>query len=165
MGENFYTLNFNFQFGKKKKTIAQWATISVVLGSLVVGISKCTHIPEETIWDLIDEIQREINIDPPELNDYIINTPELLNRRVHRDVDRAIYNYQRLTGDDGQVRLPAPRFSEKPVNLDECHTDACKALGGEIRLCAPWIPDCPLTNQEVPGTLKKSEGEPINPLK
>jgi len=24
-----------------------------------------------------------------------------------------------------------------------CYTDECKALGGEIRLCAPWVDNCP----------------------
>jgi len=129
------------------KQVINFAIIGVVLTSSVGVLTKCTGIDEIHWYDLIDEIQRKY-FPNSQLNDYIIKDPNLLDRRVKRDVDKAISDYERLTGDDGRVRIPSPRYSEKPVDTSVCYTDNCKALGGEIRLCAPWIPDCPLTNQE-----------------
>ena len=73
----------------------------------------------------------------------MIKDPEKLDRRIKRDVDAAITEYERLTGDDGSVRIPSPRYSETPVDASVCYTDECQALGGEIRLCAPWLDTCP----------------------
>jgi hypothetical protein len=77
------------------------------------------------------------------LNDIIINTPQLLDRRVHRDVDKAIKDYEDLTGDDGSVRIKEPKLVERPPDGSK----AQELLGGEMRLCAPWVPDCPKENQ------------------
>jgi hypothetical protein len=130
-------MEFNFQFGKKPKTIFRYAIIGVIFTSIVTGVSQCTRIPEENIYDIVDQIQRKIPGKP--LNDYIINDPVLLDRRVHRDVDRAIAEYERLTGDEGKVKLPSPRYSEKPPD----GSYAQSVLGGEMRICAPWVDDCP----------------------
>jgi hypothetical protein len=69
--------------------------------------------------------------------------PGIIERKVKRTVDKAIRDYERLTGDDGTVKLPSPRYSEKPVDTSVCYTDECRALGGEMRLCAPWVDNCP----------------------
>ena len=107
-------MKFNFSFGKKSKTITQWAVITVVLTSLVSGLHKCTGISEVKLWDLIDEIQRELGRKgvpvPEELNDYIIKTPEHLNRRVIRDVDSAIDNYERE-----ERRVYKPNMKNKEI--------------------------------------------------
>jgi hypothetical protein len=130
-----------------KKQVIDFAIIGVILTSLVGLLSQCTGVEEEKWTDLIDEIQREY-FPQTKLNDYIIKDDKLLKRRIERDVDKAIRNYEDLTGDDGRATIPSPRRSEKPVDTSVCYTDECQALGGEIRLCAPWVPDCPLTNQE-----------------
>ena len=133
---------FNFNFGKKKSSIFRYAIIGVVFTSLVTGVSQCTHIPEENIYDFIDEVQRKY-FPQTDLNDIIINTPQLLDRRVHRDVDKAIKDYEDLTGDDGSVRISPSYFSEKAPDK----SNAQKLLGGEMRICGSWIPDCPKENQ------------------
>ncbi len=125
----------------KKKTI-RFAIIGVVLTTLVASVSKCSGIDEKHLYDLIDEIQRKY-FPNTELNEYIIKDPKLLDNRVKRDVDKAIAEYERLTGDDGRVRIPSPRRSEKPVDTSVCYTPECQALGGEIRICAPWVDNCP----------------------
>jgi len=135
-------MKFDFQFGKKKSSIFRYAIIGVVFTSLVTGVSQCTHIPEENIYDFIDEVQRKY-FPQTDLNDIIINTPQLLDRRVHRDVDKAIRDYEDLTGDDGSVRISPSYFSEKAPDK----SNAQKLLGGEIRICGSWIPDCPKENQ------------------
>jgi len=86
-------VKFDFQFGKKKSSIFRYAIIGVVFTSLVTGVSQCTHIPEENIYDFVDEVQRKY-FPQTDLNDIILNTPQLLDRRVHRDVDKTIREYE-----------------------------------------------------------------------
>jgi len=135
-------MKFDFQFGKKKSSIFRYAIIGVVFTSLVTGVSQCTHISEENIYDFVDEVQRKY-FPQTDLNDIIINTPQLLDRRVHRDVDKAIRDYEDLTGDDGSVRISPSYFSEKAPDK----SNAQKLLGGEMRICGSWVSDCPKENQ------------------
>ena len=128
----------NFNFGKKKPDIKQYAIIGIVLSSIIAVLSQCTGIKQDGIWDLLDEVQRRY-FPQTILNDFIIKDPEKLDRRIHRDVDAAIAEYERLTGDDGKVRISKPRYSEKPPD----GSYAQSVLGGEMRLCAPWVEDCP----------------------
>ena len=130
-----------FFMNLKQKTI-RFAIIGITLTTIVASFSKCTGIDEKHLYDLIDELQRKY-FPNTELNEYIIKDPKLLDNRVKRDVDKAIAEYERLTGDDGTVRMPSPRYSEKPVDTSVCYTDECKSLGGEMRICAPWVDSCP----------------------
>ena len=127
-----------FKFGKQKPDIKQYAIIGIVLSSIIALLSQCTGIKQDSIWDLFDEVQRRY-FPQTILNDFIIKDPEKLDRRVKRDVDAAISEYERLTGDDGKVRIPSPRYSEKPPD----GSYAQSVLGGEMRLCAPWVDSCP----------------------
>jgi hypothetical protein len=130
-----------FFMNLKQKTI-RFAIIGITLTTIVASFSKCTGIDEKHLYDLIDELQRKY-FPNTELNEYIIKDPKLLDNRVKRDVDKAIAEYERSTGDDGTVRMPSPRYSEKPVDTSVCYTDECKSLGGEMRICAPWVDSCP----------------------
>jgi hypothetical protein len=125
-----------------KSKVIRFAVIGIALTTLVSTISRCTGVDEGSIQDIIDEIQRRY-FPQTELNEYIIKDDNLLKRRIDRDVDKAIRDYERLTGDDGTVKIPPPRYSEKPVDTDVCYTDECRSLGGEMRLCSPWALDCP----------------------
>ena len=127
-----------FKFGKQKPDIKQYAIIGIVLSSIIGLLSQCTGIKQDSIWDLLDEVQRRY-FPQTILNDFVIKDPEKLDRRIKRDVDAAIAEYERLTGDDGKVRIPSPRYSEKPPD----GSYAQSVLGGEMRICAPWIDDCP----------------------
>jgi hypothetical protein len=130
-----------FFMNLKQKTI-RFAIIGITLTTIVAPLSKCTGIDEKHLYDLLDELQRKY-FSNTELNEYIIKDPKLLDNRVKRDVDKAIAEYERLTGDDGRVRMPSPRRSEKPVDASVCYTPECQALGGEIRICSPWVDNCP----------------------
>jgi hypothetical protein len=129
---------FNFNFGKKKPNIKQYAIVGIVLTTIIATLSQCTGIKQDSIWDLLDEVQRRY-FPQTILNDFVIKDPEKLDRRIKRDVDSAIAEYERLTGDDGSVRIPSPRYLEKPPD----GSYAQSILGGEMRLCAPWVDDCP----------------------
>ena len=127
-----------FKFGKQKPDIKQYAIIGIVLSSIIAVLSQCTGIKQDSIWDLLDEVQRRY-FPQTILNEFILKDPEKLDRRINRDVDAAISEYERLTGDDGKVKIPSPRYSEKPPD----GSYAQSVLGGEMRLCAPWVDDCP----------------------
>ena len=135
---------FNFNFGKKKPDIKQYAIIAVVLSTIIGTLSQCTGISQTNIWDILDEIQRKY-FPQTILNEFIIKDDEKLNRRIIRDVNRAINDvtpeYDRIISD--YDRKYKPRYGEKPVDGNVCYTKDCKALGGELRICAPWVDTCP----------------------
>jgi hypothetical protein len=128
---------FNFNFGKKKPDIKQYAIIGIVLSSIIATLSQCTGISQNNIWDLLDEVQRRY-FPQSIINDFIIKDPERLDRRVHRDVDRAIDDYWKQSG-LSKAEVSKPRYSDKPPD----GSYAQSVLGGEMRLCAPWVDDCP----------------------
>jgi len=129
-------MKFNFHFGKKKPTVTKLIVVGITLSAIITTLSHCTGVKEEKIWDLVDEVQRQLpsNI----VRDIILLDPQKIERRVIRDIDKAIADYERLTGDDGTVRMLPPRYSELTVDERVCYTRECKSLGGEMRLTAPW---------------------------
>jgi len=128
---------FNFNFGKKKPDIKQYAIIGIVLSSIIAALSQCTGVSENGLWDLLDEIQRKY-FPQTILNEFILKDPEKLNRRITRDVDRAIDNYVRQSGLK-ESGVDKPKYVEKEPDGSE----AQRLLGGEMRICAPWVDDCP----------------------
>ena len=131
-------MKFNFTFGKKKASIKTIIILSLIIASL----SSCLKIEEKTIWDIVYEYLQTYQPDSPLIPE-LQKDSGVVERDVKRTVDKAIRDYERLTGDDGTVKLPPPRYSEKPVDPDVCYTDECRSLGGEMRLCSPWALDCP----------------------
>ncbi len=129
-----------FNFGKKKPDIKQYAIIGIVLSSIIAALSQCTGVSENGLWDLLDEIQRKY-FPQTILNEFILKDPEKLNRRIKRDVDRAIDEaipeYNRII--EEADRRYKPRYVEKPPDGSE----AQRLLGGEMRICAVWVDDCP----------------------
>ena len=132
---------FNFNFGKKKPDKKQILLISIILSGIVATLSQCTGAPQERLWDLLDEVQRTL-FPGTVINDVLLQDPAVVGRRVGRDVDKAIRDYERLTGDAGTPRVPLPRLSERPIDTSKCYTEECKKLGGEMRLCSPWVDSC-----------------------
>jgi len=47
-----------------------------------------------------------------------------------------------LTRDSNPPRVPLPRLIEKALDTSKCYTEECKKLGGEMRLCSPWVDGC-----------------------
>ena len=132
---------FNFNFGKKKPDKKQIILVSIVLSAVVATLSQCSGAPQERLWDLLDEVQRRL-FPQTIINDVLLQDPGVVERRVKRDVDKAIRDYERLTGDTGEVKIPLPRLIESPLDTSKCYTEECKSLGGEMRLCSPWVDDC-----------------------
>ena len=129
---------FNFNFGKKKPDKKQIILISVVLSGIVATLSQCTGAPQERLWDLLDEVQRTL-FPGTVINDVLLQDPDIVKRRVERDVDKAIRDYEDLTRGTEPPRVPLPRLIEKAPDGSKAQT----LLGGEMRLCAPWVDTCP----------------------
>lgn len=130
-------MQFNFNFGKKKPTIVQYAVIGVVLSTIITSFAACTKLPEERIWDLLDEIQRALKIDL--LNDFIINDPAKLDRRIKRDIDKAIDDvipeYDRIISD--YTKKFKPKYMDEKNDESLCYTEDCKKLAPPMRICSP----------------------------
>lgn len=135
-------MKFDFQFGRKRPDRNQIILISVVLTALVASLSQCTRVPQDRLWDLLDEVQRTL-FPGTIINDVLLKDPNVIKRRVERDVDKAIRDYERLTGDVGTPKIPLPRLIEGAIDNSKCYTEECKKLGGEIRICSLWLDDCP----------------------
>jgi len=126
-------MKINFNFGKDGFKKSNIIIVGIFFSLLIFLLSNLSGISESKLWDLLDEIQREY-FPQTELNEVIIQDDEKLQRRIERDVDKAIREYEDLTGDSGEVKIPSPRFIEEPGD---------SSLGGPMRLCAPWVDDCP----------------------
>jgi hypothetical protein len=132
---------FNFNFGKKRPDKKQLIIISAVLSAIVATLSQCTGAPQERLWDLLDEVQRSL-FPGTVINDTLLQDPGVVDRRVKRDVDRAIRDYEDLTRGTEPPMIPLPRLIEKAPDEALCYSEDCKKLGGEMRLCAPWVDTC-----------------------
>ena len=126
----------NFNFGNKKPDKRELIKVSIIVSIFIAVLSSLSGISETKLWDILDELQRKyfpLGI----LNELIIQDPEKIERRITRDVDAAIDKY--LTENPQDPIIPKPRLVEKPPDGSE----AQKLLGGEMRLCSPWVDDCP----------------------
>jgi hypothetical protein len=130
-------MKLNFHFGKSKISFKQ----ILILSLIVTSFSSCLKIEDKHIWDIIYETLVKYQPDSPLIPE-LQKDPGIIERKAKRTVDKAIRDYERLTGDDGTVRIPSPRYSVKPVDTSVCYTDECRSLGGEMRLCSPWTLDC-----------------------
>jgi hypothetical protein len=130
----------NFNFGKKKPDKKQLIIVSIVLSSIIAALSQCTGASENGLWDLLDEIQRKY-FPQTILNEIFIQDPNKVERRVKRDVDRAISEvtpeYDRIIQESNKKYKP--KYVEKAPDGSE----AQRLLGGEMRICAVWVDDCP----------------------
>ncbi len=130
-----------FNFGKQRPDKKQLVFIGAILAGLVATLSQCTGAPQERLWDLLDEVQRRF-FPQTIINDVLLQDPGVVDRRVERDVGKSIREYERLTGDAGTPKIPLPRLIESNIDTSKCYSEECRKLGGEIRLCAPWVDTC-----------------------
>mgnify|MGYP003348666600 FL=1 len=130
-------MQFNFNFGNKKPSIVQYAIVGSILSIIISLLSGFLKIDEKQIWELVDEVQRALHINI--VNDIIINDPELLNRRVHRDVDRALDQvtpeYNRIIEESNKKYKP--RYIDMENDESLCHSEDCKKLAPPMRICSP----------------------------
>ena len=131
---------FNFNFGSKKPDKKQLIVVSIVLSSIIAALSQCTGVSQNALWDLLDEVQRKY-FPNSILNELILQDPHAVERRVKRDVDRAI---DQVTPEyDRIIEESNKRYKPKYVEKAPDGSEAQRLLGGEMRICAVWVDDCP----------------------
>jgi len=113
--------------------------IAVVIVAVVVFLSGWLKIEEKELWKFYNSIIQHFGLKE--------NLPDIKNNKkleanIESEVDRAIEEYNRLTGYSNEPRIPLPRLIEVAPDSSLCYSEECKKLGGEMRLCAPWREDC-----------------------
>ena len=110
-----------FVIGKKdnevKRGLVHW-----LINVLIVFLRKIIKVDEAKTWDLIDEIARRLKIE--DINDVVSKNPLLLERRIKREVSKAIKEYHKIV--DGTEPPIVPIFTEDK--------EGETLLGGELRL-------------------------------
>jgi hypothetical protein len=133
---------FKFNIGKvSNKTII---TTGIVLSSIIAALSQCTGIHENNLWDILDEVQRKY-FPQTTINRVIIQDPDKVERRIQRDVNKAISDvtpeYDRIISNYNKKYKP--RYVEEQNDETVCYTDECKSLAPPMRICALWVDTCP----------------------
>jgi hypothetical protein len=133
-------MKLNFQFGNKRPNNNQLIILFIVLSTIILGLSKCSGVSENGLWDLLDEIQRKFFPQGP-VNELIIKDEEKLKRRIERDVTKAIEKvtpeYNRIIRESD--RKFEPKYIDGVNDESVCYTDGCKALAPPMRICSPVV--------------------------
>ena len=118
-----------FHFGAKKIKKRDVFVAALFLNLAVTLLVRFLKVTPIQLWAIIDEIGRQYKI--ALINELILQSPELLEERISRDVDKAIDEYKDMV--EWKEPEIKPVFSEKK--------EGETPLGGEMRLRAPWIKD------------------------
>ena len=113
---------FNFHYGAKNKSPKRIYIVGIVLALLADLLHSLLKVEKQPLWDLIDDIGRQFKIE--DINDVIIRNSKFLDRRIERDVDKALNNYKTEVKWD-EVETPQPTFTET--------LEGETPLGGEMR--------------------------------
>lgn len=83
---------FEFAFGKKKRTIFDWVKLGVLLNFSIDTAAMLPWFSRKQVFNLVDSLQLKADYDF--LNEYIINDSEFLSYRLERELNRAIGDYE-----------------------------------------------------------------------
>ena len=114
---------------------------SVIFGSIVVLIivtlSGWLKINEKELWKIYTLMLRQFGLN------YELPRKEL-EARIELEIDSAIENvrpeYDRIIAEADIIYKH--RYIEEKNDESVCYTEECKSLGGEMRICAPWVSGC-----------------------
>ena len=114
---------------------------SFIFGSIVVLIivtlSGWLKINEKELWKIYTLMLRQFGLN------YELPRKEL-EARIELEIDSAIENvrpeYDRIIAEADIIYKP--RYIEEKNDESVCYTEECKSLGGEMRICAPWVSGC-----------------------
>lgn len=157
-------MKLNFHFGSKRPDKKQLIIVGIVTSTIIALLSKCTGFTEEGLWDLLDEVQRNI-FKNSILNEIVIKDPNKVERRVIRDVDRAIYEiipeYERIIKEADKKYQPI--YIEEVNDESLCYSSNCKLLAPPMRICSPWLETCKTNSKSGTEDLtKKADYNIIN---
>lgn len=117
------------------------------IGSMIIiiiaSLSGRLGIEEKDLWKIYHLLIERLNLkqEIPEL----IDNQKRIDAKVELEVDSALLEvipeYDRIINEaDKQYK---PIYQELDIDKSVCYTDECKSLGGEMRLCSPWLDSCP----------------------
>ena len=116
-----------FHFGTKKIKQRNVFITALFLNLAVSLLVKFLKLKPEQLWIIIDELGRNFNIKL--INNIILQSPELLEGRISRDVDKAINDYKDM------VEWEEPKVRSVFSETEEGETP----LGGEMRRRGDWV--------------------------
>lgn len=125
------------------KKIKGFFIISAVI-AIISLLSGWLNISEKQLWKYYQLLLEQLNVkyELPELK----NNQDKLDARVELAVDRALAEvtpeYDRIIAEADKNKYK-PRYVDGVNDETVCYTDECKTLAPPIRLCAPWVDDCP----------------------
>ena len=114
---------------------------SSIIVLIIVALSGWLKISEKDLWKIYTLILQQFG-----LNHELPRTEseKELEARIELEVDKAIRDvipeYDRIISD--YDRKYKPKYIELDRDESVCYSDECKKLGGEMRLCAPWVDTC-----------------------
>ena len=116
-----------FHFGAKKIKQRDVYITALFLNLAVSLLVKFLKLKPEQLWAIVDELGRTFHIKL--INSVIIQSPELLDRRISRDVDKAIDEYKDV------VEWEEPKVRSTFSETEKGETP----LGGEMRRRGDWV--------------------------
>ena len=125
------------------KKIKGFFIISAVI-AIISLFSGWLNISEKQLWKYYQLLLEQLNLkyELPELK----NNQDKLDARVELEVDRALTEvtpeYDRIIAEADKNKYK-PRYVDGVNDETVCYTDECKALAPPMRLCSPWVDDCP----------------------
>jgi hypothetical protein len=124
------------------KKIKGFFIISAVI-AIISLFSGWLNISEKQLWKYYQLLLEQLNLkyELPELK----NNQDKLDARVELAVDRALAEvtpeYDRIIAESDKKYKP--RYVNGVNDDTVCYTDECKTLAPPMRICAPWLDDCP----------------------
>ena len=123
--------------GKIKNTII----VSAIL-LLISFVSGILTIDEKHLWKFYNVIIKQFGFQL-ELPDS--KNEKSLESKIELEIDNSIKNVEREY--DRIIREAdkkyQPRYIEEKNDETLCYTDECRSLAPPMRICAPWLDDCP----------------------
>jgi hypothetical protein len=118
-----------------------------LIGLVIIGIisllSGWLNISEKQVWKYYQLLMGALNLtnDLPEFS----NNEHKLDSKIELAVDRALAEatpeYNRIIAEADKKYKP--RYVDGVNDETVCYTDECKTLAPPMRICAPWVDDCP----------------------
>lgn len=116
--------------------------ISSIILLIVIALSGWLKIDEKDVWKFYNLLIQQFGLKQQAPN---IDRQEELEARIELEVDKAIRNvepeYDRIIAEADKKYKP--RYVDEKNDESVCYTDECKALAPPMRICAPWVEDCP----------------------
>ena len=119
-----------FHFGAKKIKKRDIFITALVLNLIVDILTRVLRLKPLQLWELIDEVGRQFNIKL--INELILQSPELIEERIKRDVDNAVQEYQDMVEWE-PVEVEEPTWTDQ----EEGETP----LGGELGFSYDFVID------------------------